>query len=376
MNWYALKQMVSTRFRRPFPLILSHLVTNRCNAHCATCLWKETVGGAEEWTKSLEQNPQGAPVWPEGDAPPFPGAPIARPEDPEGTISGELQTEEVCQLYRQAAEAGFLEVVIWGGEPFLRPDLGRIVQTLPHTRLQATIITNGYLLVERHEEVLPYLDNLFISLDAASEAHDAIRGLPGLFDRIVRGIRLIQDRYPRLKVMLLTVISRLNQGELEGLVDFARQWGLPITFQGMNSWDYGPYGEQGDLTRLALRPEEFQQAFAFLQDCKRRGYPVVNSHSYLKALMGGANPYRCHYKKLVLRVEANGEMLDCACPPGTLGNIRRHPLPDLIRSPEYATFLKRAETCRRCLDAGVIESSLLWELRPRAILNALQQRWG
>lgn len=384
MDWYALKRMVSTRFRRPLPLVLSHLITNRCNASCATCLWKETAGRPGDRVKGEES------TW-QGGARPQVALPFFRDEALEqgprevtplemegfgGTPSGELRTEEVCRLYRQAAEAGFLEVIIWGGEPLLRPDLGQILQTHRDTGLRTTVITNGSLLVERQEEILPHIDSLFISLDAASEAHDAIRSLPGLFDRIVRGIGLIQDRYPRLKVMLLTVISRLNQGELEGLVAFARRWALPITFQAMNRWDYGPYGELAELAQLVLRPEESRQAFAFLQSRKREGYPVVNSHSYLKALMGGANPYRCHYKKLVLRVEANGDVLDCAGPPGILGNVRLRSLPDLIRSPEYAAFLKRAEKCRRCVDAGVVESSLLWELRPGALLNALRRFRG
>lgn len=362
MDWYALKRIISTRFHKPFPWVLSHLIINRCNAGCATCLWKETMSRPEDRGRGWNTL-RGEPLQGPGSVP---------REGFEGTQAGELKTDEVCRLYREAAVAGFLELVVWGGEPFLRPDLGQILQTIQDTRLRTTVITNGSLLVERHGEILPYIDSLFISLDAASEAHDAIRGLPGLFDRIVKGIGLIQERYPRLKVMLMTVVSRLNQEELEGLVAIARRWRLPITFQSMNRWDYGPYGEQGDLARLALRPEESRQAFAFLQSCKREGYTVVNSTSYLQTMMGGANPYRCHYKKVVLRVESNGDILDCACPPGILGNVRLRPLPDLIRSPEYAAFLKRAEECRRCVDAGVVESSLLWELRPGALLNALR----
>lgn len=363
MDWYTFKRIISTRFHNPFPWVLSHLIINRCNASCATCLWKETMSWPGDRVR------EGDPLKDEL----LQGPGFVRPEGFGGNQASELKTEEICRLYREAAEVGFLELVVWGGEPFLRPDLGQILQTIRNTRLRTTVITNGSLLVERHGEILPYIDSLFISLDAASEAHDTIRGFPGLFDRIVQGIGLIQDRYPRLKVMLLTVISRLNQGELEGLVAFARRWRLPITFQAMNRWDYGPYGEQGDPARLALRPEESRQAFAFLQSCKREGYPVVNSTSYLKAMMGGTNPYRCHYKKLVLRVEAGGDILDCACPPGILGNIRLRSLTDLIHSPEYAAFLKRTEECRRCVDAGVVESSLLWELRPGALLNAFRK---
>jgi MoaA/NifB/PqqE/SkfB family radical SAM enzyme len=322
------KALLATRFLgRPF--ILSHLITRRCNADCPFCLWK---GDGEE-----------------------------------------LNTQQVIDLYIQAGGAGFLSVVVWGGEPLLREDLAEVLCSAREAGLKPTVITNGYDLPERAGEIGPYLDTLFVSLDAPGEFHDSLRRLPGCFRRAIEGINSIRARFASVRPIIISVITRQNLQEIGGLLEFSRREGLPIVFQAINTRDYAVSPRPIDLN-VVPSPEGQSNAFKLIRHAKARGYPVINSYEYLNTFISPrqTNNYRCHYKKLVFRVDTNGDVIDCTRPGYVLANVRQRPLKDIIDSFEYRDFTKRAESCTLCSDAGTLEASYLWELHLRPLSEALR----
>ncbi len=320
------KALLAVRFLyRPF--ILSHIITRRCNADCPFCLWK---GEGEE-----------------------------------------LDTTQVEDLYAQAGEAGFLSVVIWGGEPLLREDLAEVLRSARQSGLKTTIITNGYYLPEKAEEIGPYLDTLLVSLDAPNEYHDTLRRLPGCFQRATEGVRLIRRKFMGVRPLIISVITRQNLQEVEGLLGFSRKEGLPIVFQAINTRDYAVSPRPIEL-QVVPSPEGRSGVFKLIRQAKVRGYPVINSYEYLNAFINGDCHYRCHYKKLVFRVDANGDVLDCTHPGRVIASVRQKTLRDIMEGPEYKGFIRRAESCDICADAGTLESSYLWELHPRPLFETLR----
>jgi MoaA/NifB/PqqE/SkfB family radical SAM enzyme len=62
-----------------------------------------------------------------------------------------------------------------------------------------------------------------LSLDGVGAEHDAIRGTPGGFVKVLRAYERLADlarSYRRLEVGVNSVFSRENQGRMDGLVDF------------------------------------------------------------------------------------------------------------------------------------------------------------
>jgi MoaA/NifB/PqqE/SkfB family radical SAM enzyme len=336
------KAILSARFLgRPF--ILSHLITRRCNADCPFCLWKA--------------------VAPQAKAVPASGGP--------GVPEEELDTPGVKGLYAQAGKLGFLSVVVWGGEPLLREDFPEVLQSARQSGLKTTIITNGYYLPERLGDIGPYLDTLLVSIDAPGELHDSLRRLPGTFRRATEGIRAIRARFPEVRCIIISVITGQNLQEVGGLLEFSHKERLPIIFQAINLRDYGP--SPRPIESQAVPPREGQSmAFRLIRQAKARGFPVVNSYEYLNACINTNGHYRCHYKKLVLRVDANGDVMDCTRPGRVMANVRQKTLQEIIESPGYQDFIKRAESCNLCVDAGTLEASYLWELHPRPLFEALR----
>ena len=58
----------------------------------------------------------------------------------------ELTTEEATRLIRNAAKAGVRDIIVSGGEPFMRPDIVTLLKTMAANGITARIATNGSLL--------------------------------------------------------------------------------------------------------------------------------------------------------------------------------------------------------------------------------------
>lgn len=328
----SIYKIVKSRLLGNRPFILSHLITNRCNLNCLTCLWKEETRARTR----------------------------------------ELSTNEVIGLYQEAQACGFLWVVIWGGEPLLRDDLGKILREAKKTGLKTSLITSGYALPHAYDEICPNLDILLVSIDAPDENNDRIRGGRGAFQRAIKGIELVRSAFPKVRISIISVISRLNLHQIEGLIKFAAELGLPITFQSMNTQDYGFVNRRVDPERLILNHQEEREIFSIIREYKSRGYRITNSPHYIDAFRRGKLSYRCHYKKVVFRVEADGKVLDCTARRGILGDVLEKPLREILTSRNYREFLRRAEGCSRCRDSATMECSYLWELKPKALWNAVR----
>ncbi|HEU4421935.1 MAG TPA: radical SAM protein, partial [Pilimelia sp.] len=114
-----------------------------------------------------------------------------------------LGVDTVRRLVAEAVDAGVREVFLTGGEPFLLPDLDRIVAACTD-RLPTTLLTNGMLWRGRRLHMLRGMPRdrltLQISLDSATpERHDRHRGA-GTWQRALDGIRLALAEGFRVRV--------------------------------------------------------------------------------------------------------------------------------------------------------------------------------
>jgi len=89
--------------------------------------------------------------------------------------------------------------------------------------MHCLLITNGSMIEESAKDIVESgLDELNISLDGGKELHDEIRGLPGLFEKIVKGLKKVQRIKAEMKkkmpiVNLQCTITKYNYEYLEQL---------------------------------------------------------------------------------------------------------------------------------------------------------------
>jgi organic radical activating enzyme/TusA-related sulfurtransferase len=125
-----------------------------------------------------------------------------------------LGLERVRRIATEAAELGVSEIFVTGGEPFLLPDIGRILAACVGAA-PTTVLTNGMLFAGRRLETLLSLPRdrvtLQISLDSPTPArHDRHRG-PGTWVRALAGIE--RARAAGFRVRLAATVATDAEAE-------------------------------------------------------------------------------------------------------------------------------------------------------------------
>ncbi len=317
-------RLVESRFFFHHPLLLSHLITGRCNCRCETCLWR-------------------------------------------GDAGEELTTDQVARLYRDAAQCGLIMNVLWGGEPLLREDISEVLHHSKESGLVTTLITNGHFLRERAGE-LRDTDSVIVSIDLPSEEHDRLRKCPGIFRRALAGIEEIRSRYPATKVMINTVVSRLNVGKIPEMVLLARELRLSIYLSPMETGAKLFQESDGPKGYLALDDDQLAAVCQQAIELKKQGYPINNSFAYLRTFIPRKKPYTCHARKVYVHVNPNGDIENCLHREKPIANVHERRLREILRGREYKRESFAPTRCHVCNNADVIDCSYIWQLKPESLL--------
>jgi len=168
-----------------------------------------------------------------------------------------LGADSIRRLATEAAAAGVAELLLTGGEPFLLPELGEIVDACA-SALPTTLLTNGMLFHGRRLATLQGMPRdrvrLQISLDSAEpERHDAHRGA-GSWARALAGIRTALGEGFTVRVAA-TLVGTDPDEEAE-LRSFLGGLGIPAEHQVLRPLAHRGFAEEGlTLTTETLVPE-------------------------------------------------------------------------------------------------------------------------
>jgi radical SAM protein with 4Fe4S-binding SPASM domain len=166
----------------------------------------------------------------------------------------ELTYEEICNIFDQIADEGCLWLLITGGEPLLRPDFADIYRYAKRKGFIITLFTNATLLTPRIADLLgeekPF--NIEISLyGMTADTYEQVTGVPGSFQRCLRGINLLLKR--KLPLQLKSVAMTLNYHELQDMKRYAGSLGLKFRFDPLIN---ARLDGSTEPTRLRLSPAQ------------------------------------------------------------------------------------------------------------------------
>ncbi len=146
----------------------------------------------------------------------------------------ELSTAEYARLMAEMAEAGTLWLLLTGGEIFARPDFLDIHILAKQHGFFITLFTNGTLITPRIADTLaewpPFRMEITL-YGATREVYEAVTGVPGSYDRCLRGIDLLLER--NLPLRLKTTVTRQNRHELAAMKQFAKARGVEFKFDAL-----------------------------------------------------------------------------------------------------------------------------------------------
>ena len=146
----------------------------------------------------------------------------------------ELSTAEVCRIIDEMADAGCLWLLLTGGEILARRDFTEIYQHAKSRGLLVTLFTNGTQITAEIADMLAEWRPFAVEITLygrTRETYERLTGVPGSFDRCMRGIRLLTER--GLPLRLKTVAVSINRHEVPQMQQFAEELGVEFKFDGM-----------------------------------------------------------------------------------------------------------------------------------------------
>ncbi len=156
-----------------------------------------------------------------------------RMDDPEARRA-ELTYDEHCRILDQIADAGCLWLLYTGGEIFARRDFLDIFVHARKTGLIVTLFSNGTMITpqiaDRLVEWKPFAIEVTI-YGRTRETYELLTGIPGSYERCLRGIKLLRER--KLPLRLKSVAVTTNRHEIWQMKKFAEDLGLEFKFDGM-----------------------------------------------------------------------------------------------------------------------------------------------
>lgn len=137
--------------------------------------------------------------------------------------------ESMRALLPRAREQGIRYVRLTGGEPLVHREIGELVAAISDASLRSSLITNGWLLTRKLDDLTAAgLQQVIVSIDGMRETHDEIRGMAGLFDRAIDGVRAAVAA--RLAVRVNTTCGPRNFRDMPRLQDL-------LTDLGVGQWE-------------------------------------------------------------------------------------------------------------------------------------------
>jgi MoaA/NifB/PqqE/SkfB family radical SAM enzyme len=293
--------------------------------------------------------------------------------EPPADMSWELFTSIVDQFPRIA------RVVLHGvGEPMMVRALPRMIRHLKDRGVYVLFNTNGTLLTQRAGRLLidAGLDELRVSLDAASaQSFARVRGRD-LFARIVRNVRAftalqsgLQCAAPRVSLWLTGLKETI--AELPAFVQVAADIGVKeVYLQRLVYFDHDAIGLARPDQALYERMSREEAAHLEAATALARSYGMTFSASGAASEPGmslerhdNGSPWSlCRRPWTVMYFTANGRALPCCIAPFsqrgyenyTLGDATQQTLQEIWNGPAYRSFRKAllsdqpADACASC----------------------------
>lgn len=321
------------------PFLISWNITPRCNLRCPHCYLDST---------ELEGGAEGGP---EG--------------GPEGGVAGghegtdEVTTDAARRFIDEIASLNpHAMLILTGGEPLLRRDIGEISSYASARGLTVFLGTNGTLLDDEAVEGLVRngVKGVGISIDSVKPSyHDRFRGLKGAWKRAIEGIDALKRH--GVDFQLQITVTRENILEIPRLVDLAHKKGaqavniffLVCTGRGQGMTDVTPGDYDGILTYIVEAEKAYEGRMMVRAKCAPHVLRVAESVLPESGLLRGETS-GCIAGTGYLRISPGGYVTPCAYMPvdSSSPNLNEVPLKQIWEETAIFRTLRSKDVGGRC----------------------------
>ncbi len=267
----------------------------------------------------------------------------------------ELSTEDALTLVEELRALGVGEVVLIGGEAYLRGDFILLIRAIRAAGMTCTLTTGALGLTQARVDAMVEagISGVSVSIDGDEAVHDELRGVPGSWRRALAALERLRARGVSSSVN--TQLNRRTTPTLEALLQRlhdvgVRGWQLQIT---------APFGRAADDPDLLLQPYDYPALFERLDRLERRCAALgvrlfpANSLGYfgphaarLRRWQRGGHYAGCHAGRTSIGIEADGAIKGCPSLGGranVAGRWRPGALAELWRAAELSYTRARGQ---------------------------------
>lgn len=141
------------------------------------------------------------------------------------------ELSSLMHVVEELSAAGIFQLVISGGEPFLRDDL---MDLLRHAKegcgiSRVCVLTNGTLIDEANlAGIVPFVDHVAVSFDGCAEDDPAYIRDEQRFGQLVSAVRSLQAA--GIRTQILPTIHAKNVGDIPRYASLAQDMGVDLSF--------------------------------------------------------------------------------------------------------------------------------------------------
>jgi len=270
----------------------------------------------------------------------------------------ELTTDEAKNLIDELARTGVVAIAFSGGEPLMRKDFFELATYAKEKDFYVSVATNGTLIkpkiARKLKECVNYVE---ISLDGMKETHESFRGIPGIFNKTLKGIK--NSVKEGLDVCIAPTITKFNLNEIPEILELGKKLGVNRFI----AFNFIPTGRGKEIVNQDITPEEREKLLNFLYSkLLDKNYPDIfstapqysriaikaaqeNSEAEVlpthfagkearEALKGKTQVLSdfiggCGCGRIYCCIQPNGDIWPCVFMPIKLGNVRKNKFKDV-----------------------------------------------
>lgn len=288
----------------------------------------------------------------------------------------ELSTAEVKKGLDVLKTLGVIEVVLSGGAPLLRDDIGEIIDYASRFFL-TTVYDNGSLAGGKIE-ALRKADFVAISLDTLdAEKNDRAKGVKGSWDKAMKSIETLCKE--GIQVSISPTISQVNLHEIVPLTRYFLQKSIPVWYC-LYSDDSS--ADSNQLFKIGKKNEELEildkdsmvKLCDSLDDMRRQYSNMLVTRKLLQAMkqlyMNGERTWKCRALQNFFIIDHQGRVAGCHLHNPVASILD---MPKKWHSTTFKTLRKTYSKCSECTYLCYIFYSLHSSVLGN--LQIAQERW-
>ena len=288
----------------------------------------------------------------------------------------ELPAEEIKKGLDILKELGIAELVISGGDPLLRDDIGEIIDYATKSFI-TTVYDNGSMAAKKID-CLRKVDFVAISIDSLDEAkNDSIKTVPGAWKRAMEAVEKLHSE--GINVSVTPTISQKNLYEITDITEYFTQKGISVWY---SLYSYDTVDNENPLFTIGKENDDFvitdKQAMVKLCDSilemKKKNHKILMTKKLLKALKDfyGENKrtWKCQALSNFLVIDNLGRIAGCNS-HNFVGSVCD--LPSKWKSQEFKDLRKTYRECAQCNYLCYIFYSL--QGNPRGHVSVALEQW-